>query len=394
MNENSGYKDLDDDIVELLQKFDNMVNSSNYSYVDYDDCIVILDSYIYLGEINKAKIALDYFVSLHPGKKLLSEYFVKIAFMEGDYSKVSSLVDDPDAVSDPMLLAILAESLVCCNKLEKSKYAFELYLIKETNYDDLLKAFFRIATVYNEYNAPSYAIYFLNIGKTFFPDDDELMFEFAESYYLKGNLKKAKSYLEALLKKDENNYNALKLCINICFELQLFDEAVVIADRCMKINPFDTDVAVNKGRALYNLSKVKESVSFLEEYNHRNPNIEVVQSDLAGFYVTIGKERKALGMYQSLVEKHPQNMKYVSALGVLLFNFKEHKKAIPFLKKSFDDSPSGVVAMCLAISFYSEKDINNSYKYLKIAAGYDRRNISEFYSIFPSARHLFSNKKL
>ena len=100
MNENSGYKDLDDDIVELLQKFDNMVNSSNYSYVDYDDCIVILDSYIYLGEINKAKIALDYFVSLHPGKKSLSEYFVKIAFMEGDYSKVSSLVDDPDAVSD------------------------------------------------------------------------------------------------------------------------------------------------------------------------------------------------------------------------------------------------------------------------------------------------------
>ena len=73
MNENSGYKDLDDDIVELLQKFDNMVNSSNYSYVDYDDCIVILDSYIYLGEINKAKIALDYFVSLHPGKKSLSE---------------------------------------------------------------------------------------------------------------------------------------------------------------------------------------------------------------------------------------------------------------------------------------------------------------------------------
>ena len=66
MNENSGYKDLDDDIVELLQKFYNMVNSSNYSYVDYDDCIVILDSYIYLGEINKAKIALDYFVSLHP----------------------------------------------------------------------------------------------------------------------------------------------------------------------------------------------------------------------------------------------------------------------------------------------------------------------------------------
>ena len=47
MSLDSRYKDLDDDIIEVLRKFEKMVENGKYSYVDYDDCEVILNSYIY-----------------------------------------------------------------------------------------------------------------------------------------------------------------------------------------------------------------------------------------------------------------------------------------------------------------------------------------------------------
>lgn len=393
MDEDLKYNDLDKDTIELLRKFEKMLENNSFSYVDFDDCLIILDCYIYLGKLDLLKIATDYFVYLYPEREVLKDYYVKLSFLQGDYPKVISLIN-ADTVRDPMLLAILAESYVNCLCADEAMRAFEFYLVKEKDCDNLQQAFSKIAAVFNEHDFPDYALFFLNIGKRFFPDDNEINFEFARCYYLKRNLKKSRSILDNILKKERNYYDALKLYATVCFDMHLFDEAISVMDDCLEQNPSDTDVVINKARALHNVSRIEESVDFLEKFNDSHPDIEIVQSDLADLYICVGKENEALGLYKTLVKKHPRNIKYISTLGILFFNCSEHKKAIPYLKKSFEDNPSDVVAMCLAISFFKEKDVDNSYKYLKIAAEYNRKLENEFYSIFPAAKRLFNKRHL
>ena len=110
MSLDSRYKDLDDDIIEVLRKFEKMVENGKYSYVDYDDCEVILNSFIYIEDEDMAQKALDYFVTLYPDKQALKDYYPVLAFFSGDYDKVISLVPDMEEVDSPMVLSILAES--------------------------------------------------------------------------------------------------------------------------------------------------------------------------------------------------------------------------------------------------------------------------------------------
>lgn len=393
MSEDPKYNDLDKDTIELLRKFEKMLETNTLSYVDFDDCLIILDCYIYLGKLDLLKKAIDYFVYLYPDKEVLKDYHVKLSFLQGDYPKVISMIN-ADTACDPMLLAILAESYVNCMCIDEARRAFEFYLIKENDCDNLQQAFSKIAAVFNEHNFPDYALFFLNIGKRFFPDDNEINFEFARCYYLRRNLKKSRLILDNILKKERGYYDALKLYATVCFDMQLFDEAVSVLDECLEQNPSDTDVAINKARALHNISKLEESVDFLEKFNDSHPNIEIVQSDLADLYICVGKESYALGLYKTLVKNHPRNINYISKIGLLFFNCSEHKKAIPYLKKSFESNPSDVVAMCLAISFFKENDVDNSYKYLKIATKYNRKLENEFYSIFPAAKRLFNKRHL
>ena len=394
MSFDSRYKDLDDDIIEVLRKFEKMVENGKYSYVDYDDCEVILNSFIYIEDEDMAQKALDYFVTLYPEKQALKDYYPVLAFFSGDYDKVISLVPDMEEVDSPMVLSILAESYAHNLCPDKAKIAFEYYLLKENNQKDLSSSIEKIGAVFNENFFPDHALHFLNIGLKFFPDNEDIKTEYARSYYVKGNMQKAKKILSEIFQDNKYPYYSVKLYISICFVLEQFAEALKYIDICLDMKPLDFDLIVKKSRALFNTSHQAEAISLLEKFNEDHPNIELIQSNLAELYLCSGKDVKAFVLFESLYAEHPYNLRYISSLGILFFNSSNYKKAIPFLIQTFEDNPSDAVAFCLAVSFYSENDIENSYKYLKIATEYDSNLYNDFYTLFPEAKQIINKKEL
>ena len=81
------------EVQALIQRFENIISQGAVQYLDTDDLETIIDCYIAIDQLDKARIALDYAYRIHPASTEIHCKEGKLLLMEGNYEEAIKILD-------------------------------------------------------------------------------------------------------------------------------------------------------------------------------------------------------------------------------------------------------------------------------------------------------------
>ena len=147
--------------------------------------------------------------------------------------------------------------------------------------------------------------------------------------YAQGDLDKAATYFQNVLRKDPNHV------------LALYDLAVVNRDK----------------------GSIEQTVSDYEKVVAINPDFPEALSNLGGYYFRSGKLEKAVTLFQNAVRVYPNFIQALSNLGAALNKLGRPGEAIPYLKKTLALDPEFAIAHYnLGNAYFAMNQLEDAYK--------------------------------
>ena len=283
------------EVQALIQRFENIINQGVVQYLDTDDLETIIDCYIAIDQLDKARIALDYAYRIHPTSSEIRCKEGKLLLMEGRYEEAISILNEiPNP--EPDYIAILAECYLRIYNFTKSRGLFSQYLTL-CNPNELAAIFADIASLYNTHNQPDLALEFIESGIALFPDDINLITEKAIAFEQTEQLDEAAQLFNIAL--DNNPYQPELWCMlgSILFRQNNFTEAIRAYDYALAIEPNDSLTRLQRGHCLFNLGQFSEAIEPYEEYLAEHPDDAVVITFLAETYENIDNLQRAKELY-------------------------------------------------------------------------------------------------
>ena len=169
-------------------------------------------------------------------------------------------------------------------------------------------------------------------------NDDE-KFTIAQIYMDLGDLFKASSIIEDLLKKYPNE-NELKLALShIYIELEQDEIAINILMEINEEDPYYIEALIQladlyQAQGLFEVAEQK-----LKEAKNREPNEEIIDFALGELYFSIGEYKHAIMYYENIFPKTEKiaNVSLYDRLGEAYSATGEYEKALHFYKEDNDD---------------------------------------------------------
>ncbi len=160
-----------------------------------------------------------------------------------------------------------------------------------------------------------------------------------EIYKQKKEYEKAeKIYLE-VLKKNPNNFEALNRLFQLYVDTDQYEKAKEIIDKLATLNPSGKDVLLKQFYLYLKLKKVNELIPKLEKLAKSHPNDPEVLMILGMAYESLNKFEKAEKIYEKVLNLNPDNQEAFDRLMSVLINQKKYRKAIDLLNKKYAENP-------------------------------------------------------
>ena len=286
---------FDPEIQALLQRFENTIEQGAIQYYDTDDLETIIDCYIAIDQLDKARIALNYAYIIHPNSTEIQCKEGKLLLMEGNYESAIKTLETIQ-VTDPDYIAILAECHLRTYNFTKSKELFSQYLTI-CNPNELALIFVDIASLYNSHNQPELALEFIENGIALFPDDINILTEKAYALEQLNQLNQASELFTKILDTNPYQPEIWGMLGSVLSRQNQFNEAIRAYDYTLAINPNDLSAKLQRAHCLFDLGKFEEAISPYEDYLSINPTDEKVITLLAETYEHLDQWEKAKKLY-------------------------------------------------------------------------------------------------
>ena len=196
-----------------------------------------------------------------------------------------------------------------------------------------------------------------------------LLYNIAFSYWRMGDLTKAESSLNKMLKIVPNDYKAIRLQANIWLLQGRLDLAITAYLKIVN--------SINNGRDLTNLSlayslnkQYDKSLEFAKKALEQNPKHPVKLLNLADIEIILGNKQKAVFYYQEVVTilAGTDDVKYLSYLAQAYGQLNQANLAIAALTKAqAHASESGEVSYSSAIVYSLLKEEASAIHHVKVA---------------------------
>lgn len=212
--------------LELVNKFQSVYKAGERVYFSEDEMIMIANTLINQNQFHLSDVALKYGSWLHPdsleipAQKSISNNY------RGKYRQTIKLLNKIGLDNiDHMYYFIIAEAYVSINNPKKAKECFEQFLLL-CDLDSLYSSFLKIITLYNNYNKPKYALYFISHALLFFPEDHSIYLEKAKASMLIEKYDDAIEYYKFVVDRDSTKYHFLYEVAVAYYNSNRFQEAL------------------------------------------------------------------------------------------------------------------------------------------------------------------------
>lgn len=243
-------------------KFESMLKKNHIFFFDVDEFEEIIQYYLELGKMGKAKHALQIGLQQHPSATSLKLLQVEILIFEDELDEASLIINELEII-DPQNSEVYVQKANLFSKLDNHLQAIELLLYALSLTDDLVDVYSLIAMEYL----------------------------YIEDYI------NAKKYFKKCLEEDIEDYMSLQQLI-FCYDLlDEYDEAITFLDEYLNKNPYCEVAWYYLGKQYIVKENLQEALRCFD--------FAIVSDDtFTGAYFEKAKVLEKLGLYEKAIENY------------------------------------------------------------------------------------------
>ncbi len=343
MKEENSYNEFENEADDLISRYEEMVEEGKNYYFDVEDLEFILDFYIDMNQMGKAKQAVRYAFNLHPQALTLQIKKAKILLKNNNPKRAISILDNVQEIelANTELYQIKGHAFILLNNVEAAK---------------------------EQYNQAMQLIH----------DKEELvdmLYSISQTLQFQGLYELAIQYLKQAYKMVDD-YLFILYDLAYCNEkIEQTQQSLFYYEKYLEKDPFSDHVWFTVGR-LYeeegNIEKALEAYDFVHAIN---PKFSEVLLEIARIYEDTFQYKKAIDYYSSYLESDPENCDVHYYIGNCYNMLDEWDYSLEHFHKSLNIEPfNAKVFHGMASVFYKKNLLEDALFYSKRATLVDEDN--------------------
>jgi protein O-GlcNAc transferase len=165
------------------------------------------------------------------------------------------------------------------------------------------------------------------------------LFQLAVSYYHTGNLQKAESLCQQIIRKKPKHVDTLNLLGLVHYYLANYDSAIEHIRKALELNSDNAESYTNLGNAYKSKGQLDKAVISYEKAIKLKPDLAMAHNNLGSVLQEKGRIDEAVTCYQKALKLDPSLAMACNNLGVLLQEQERPDEAIKSYQKAFKLDP-------------------------------------------------------
>jgi len=331
-NNNEFDRNTDD----LISRYEEMIQEGRNYYFDVEDLEFILDFYIDMNQMGKAKKAAQYAFNLHPQALPLQIKKAKILLKNNNPKRALSTLEDVQDIemANTELYQIKGHAYVLLHDFlsAKEQYNKAISLIQEK--EELVDTLYSISQTLQFQNHFNLAINYLQQAYKYENDYLFILYDLAYCYEQVNNIKQSLIYYEKYLDKDPFSDHVWFTIGRLNEEMGNTEKALEAYNFVQAINPKFSDVLLEIARIYEDHYEYEKAISNYKEYLDLEPDSYEVNYYLGNCYNILDSFEEALKFYQCSLDIEPFNSEVFYGMASVYLKKNQLKDALFYAKRS------------------------------------------------------------
>ncbi len=302
---------LPEDIDALVERFEKMVESQEYVYMDSDDYMYIVGHYAQIDDLDMMQEAIRVAMTMHPDSLELRNHYLLLLLDYGLKEEALDFLDEYD-VAEYNYEYFLAKIEVFLSVDNYDEALSLTQTVLESPVPSAFDMYADLGNVYVLYNYPLEAISYLDKAYELNADDEEVLVDLSVAHDELGDYDKSIEYINKLI--DKNPYS-LEAWINLARVYALSGEqgkALEALNFAETIDALPPTGLLLKADMLRILERYDEALQVLDECRAKlQPSAEIydlMQSLRVDIYMQCGQSQEALQILRDWERDLPQEI--------------------------------------------------------------------------------------
>lgn len=339
MSDNLNPYEEDDQFMEMIRTFENMLESGETMFWDANDLMDIIEYYLMEEEVGKCRRALDYSMQLYPEN-------IGFKIRQANLMLLSNMV--PEA---QQLLASLGKDA------ESDMWYYYTQAIIASSLDDHKKA-----------------LEWMERGLKIDPEDEELLMMISQEYISLGNFERAIGFLKKLLELDPVGEFGLNMLASAYENLERYNELETFLTTFTDTYPFNKLAWYHLGKTYrhkFDHEKALEAFDYVLAIDEQYSGA-IHQKGL--IYQMDGNFTLALESYEEILKFNPVDVFALISAAFCYQKLENYDTAIVQYFKALDvDKDIAQIYIGLANCFFEKEDFSSALNFtlsgLELAEG-------------------------
>ncbi len=327
-------ENLSEEDRQLVLHYEAAVALGRLDYFDVDEMEIIIEHYLFDGDIRDAQKALEYGFKLHPGDQYLQCQKAAILLHKGKLRDALKLLDLYRDVDDPVHTFNHAEILYRLGKKSEALAEFRDLVDNSDETADIPGLCFDIISTINRAFDYKNSFYFFEKALAVEPHNLDMLEAKAFTMECLKRPDEAIAIYNQVLDMDPYRRRTWLLLGSLQFNQQNYREALTAYDYVLAIDPTDSLSLAQKAYCQYQLDDMKGAAESCKKYLELMPTDDGMYALLGECYEALEEPSDAQRAYQKAVEINPKNDRAWFGIGIVYLASGETETAKQHIRKA------------------------------------------------------------
>lgn len=338
--DNELYFSDDDDLREIVKRYEAMVKSNRVAYFDVCDYEKMIDHYILQDRSEDAINVLRIARKQHPNSSELTIKKAEVELISGNYKDALKDLSSVEAVekNNPDFYLIKGKTFMATGKVAEALDMFDMVLQNST--DQKMDMLFEVVSILEEHDEFDLASKCLKQGVDIDATNTQLYGELGFIEERMNRTDEAIGWYEKMLEYDPFLAYGWSNLGTLYAKLGKNEQAVEAFEYAIALEPDGSHAYFSKANALANSGNFKDALDMFLEYAEMEEDTSMAKCCIAECYEKMGDYENARTYYKESIEGDATNPDALYGLAVVELEFENVEESYDLAMKAIEADPN------------------------------------------------------